>query len=203
MRAPLWRPVTRPPLGKLTSVAVLPVLLFAGCGGEAPDQVSDPSGATATSSVSTPTSSTGTTTTSDTSTSPPQGGAEFHRSASVAVPAPTLVECLYGGGSWTSQGLMSDGSYAEHRTCAALREEQLATFPYVCPQTDHHVADLSDCLHPTGIPVPSDAPSPAVGTAEPEPEPEPEAPSTEDLPSQSAPPGSPAGVPAVSSVEGR
>lgn len=47
---------------------------------------------------------------------------------------------------------MSDGSFRTHPACAALRYEQLAKYPYVCPQTDHHVADLLECGTPVRMP---------------------------------------------------
>lgn len=71
--------------------------------------------------------------------------------ASTAAVGPTFVECVYGGGAWTESALMSDGSFRIHPTCAALRAEQLARYPYVCPRTDHHVADLSECGPPMRV----------------------------------------------------
>ena len=54
----------------------------------------------------------------------------------------------------TESGLLSDGSHGYHPQCAALRNEQMARNPYRCPQTDHYVADLSECANPNGIPFP-------------------------------------------------
>lgn len=169
MSAQRWRTVAGTATGKLAAASVL-VLALAGCGGETAEQVPEPSGETSTTSSSS-TSSSSTSSSSATSvptdptTVPPRAGREGVPETSAAATAPTLVECIYGGGSWTSQGLMSDGSYAEHPTCAALREEQLAKYPYVCPHTDHHVADLSQCLYPSGLPSSSERPSPSAETS--------------------------------------
>ena len=61
------------------------------------------------------------------------------------VTAPTFVECIYGGGSWTSQALMSDGSYQWSAECQQKLDEQRAEAPYRCPQTDYYVPDPWYC----------------------------------------------------------
>lgn len=68
------------------------------------------------------------------------------------------MECIYGGGAWTENGRMSDGSFQYHPQCAALRSEQLARNPYRCPRTDHYVPDPSQCLGPTEFPSGDQAP---------------------------------------------
>lgn len=57
--------------------------------------------------------------------------ARLRRSTRCAARLLHRVGCIYGGGAWTNQGRLSDGSFQEHRTCAALRAEQLARYPYV------------------------------------------------------------------------
>lgn len=145
---------------RIVGVFLSSIVLAAGCGGES--TTDDPASETASSSsYSTRTSTSQSTTTATT----PETESVERQSAPAITPAavgPTLVECIYGGGAWTETGWMSDGSYRYHPQCAALRSEQLALKPYVCPQTDHHVADLSECLYPTGIPVSPAAPGPSV-----------------------------------------
>ena len=149
---------------KAVGLALSSLILLAGCSGESnTDAPAD--GSDSSSRTSTRTSTTSTTSTS--ATTAPAAKAEVRESAtpSGAGPAavgPTLVECIYGGGAWTDNGWMSDGSYGYHPQCAALRNEQLARYPYVCPQTDHHVADLSECAYPTGIPIPPAAQAPSA-----------------------------------------
>lgn len=130
--------------------AALLVLSACGGGGAAPapdgrtpDRVRVPS------SSQSPTSSTST----PVSTQPPAASSPVQQApASTAAAGPTFVECVYGGGAWTESALMSDGSFRIHPTCAALRAEQLAKYPYVCPRTDHQVADLSECGPPVRVP---------------------------------------------------
>lgn len=62
-----------------------------------------------------------------------------------AAAVPTVTECIYGGGSWTGTGFMSDGSVGWAAECQQLRDDQLAATPHRCPQTDHYVADLAEC----------------------------------------------------------
>ena len=65
--------------------------------------------------------------------------------APVAV-EPTLVECMFAGGSWTESGYMSDGSIQYHPDCAARQAEFFESNPYRCPQTDHRVPGPEHCL---------------------------------------------------------
>lgn len=62
-------------------------------------------------------------------------------------PSSVFVECIYGGGSWTTNALFSDGSYAWHPECQALLDQQMAENPYQCPQTDYFVPDPFFCEH--------------------------------------------------------
>jgi hypothetical protein len=84
--------------------------------------------------------------------------------AAPAAPAPTLIECIYGGGSWTGQGQMSDGSFQSVPQCQALRDQQMAANPYRCPRTDHYVPGPEHCAAPhTPPPVETpEQPSPWV-----------------------------------------
>ena len=80
------------------------------------------------------------------------------------VTAPTFVECIYGGGSWTSQALMSDGSYQWSAECQQKLDEQRAEAPYRCPQTDYYVPDPWYCDNqqvPWSVPPPSQVETPA------------------------------------------
>ena len=63
---------------------------------------------------------------------------------------PTLTECVYGGGSWTTNGWYSDGTIRWAQKCQNLHDEQMSKYPYRCPQTDHYVSDLSQCSSPAG-----------------------------------------------------
>lgn len=63
---------------------------------------------------------------------------------------PTLTECVYGGGSWTTNGWYSDGTIRWAQECQNLHDEQMAKYPYRCPQTDHYVSDPSQCSSPAG-----------------------------------------------------
>ena len=63
---------------------------------------------------------------------------------------PTLTECVYGGGSWTTNGLYSDGTIRWAQECQNLHDEQMAKYPYRCPQTDHYVSNPSQCSSPMG-----------------------------------------------------
>lgn len=160
----LHRGLTLSKRGRGAAVSAAAILLLTGCGGgeegESPNQSSE---ATVTSSTSTSRTSSATTT----SSSNTQADADRASPTSVMTAAPTLVECIYGGGAWTTQGWMSDGSYREHPTCAALRANQLAEYPYRCPQTDHHVADLADCAWPGETTGARDRPSSAASTSAP------------------------------------
>lgn len=143
--------------------AVLSTLvLVAGCGGEPATDEPTSTETTSSSSTRTTTSKSTTTTverTPETATAPTGAPA----AATPAAAGPTLVECIYGGGAWTESGWLSDGSHGYHPQCAALRSDQMARNPYRCPQTDHYVADLSECANPNGIPVPPEEQnSPAV-----------------------------------------
>ena len=141
-------------------MVALPIaaLLLVGCG---TDESNDGEQTSSTASSSTSTSSSPSATTSSTSsaTAAPSENAE---------PAAQLVECIYGGGSWTGNGDFSDGSYGPHPECQAKRDAQLAENPYVCPQTDWHVPDPSWCTDtskggrlPGGeAPIPAPAPEP-------------------------------------------
>lgn len=80
------------------------------------------------------------------------------------VTAPTFVECIHGGGSWTSNALMSDGSYQWAAECQQKLDEQRAIAPYQCPQTDYFVPDPWYCENqsvPWSVPPPSEAATPA------------------------------------------
>lgn len=147
-------------------------LALSGCAGDARNDTpaasssttaTPSSSATATSSVLTTTTSsettpeattlleTGTIATAELVT-PPTPSA-----ASQPVAAPTFVECIYGGGSWTSQALMSDGSYQWSAECQQKLDEQRAKAPYQCPQTDYFVPDPWYCdnqLVPWSVPHP-------------------------------------------------
>lgn len=142
------------------------LVLVAGCGGEATN--AEPTGAdTTSSSSSTRTTSSKTTTTTTTTTTvertPETDTAVTEAPAGFnpAAAGPTLVQCIYGGGAWTDSGLLSDGSHGYHPQCAALRSEQLAKYPYQCPQTDQQVADLSDCANSSSGTVPSETQNPS------------------------------------------
>lgn len=110
-------------------------------------------------SVSSPTATTAATSTSSAASPSP---AQVPPATSAVVAPPTLVECIYGGGAWTTQGWMSDGTYQEHPTCAARRAEQLAKYPHRCPRTDHYVADLSECAWNEVSTATSETPQPGV-----------------------------------------
>ena len=140
-------------------VAFITVMLsLASC--SSPD--SQPAGATATSSSSTANSSTinssSTSSAPEPSSSEPQPTAEAEPSLADAPLAnttestsePTLTECVHGGGSWTTNGLYSDGTIRWAQECQNLRDEQMAKYPYRCPQTDHYVSGPSQCSSPVG-----------------------------------------------------
>lgn len=134
------------------------MLSLASC--TSPD--SQPEGATATSSSSTSYSSTisssSTSSAAESSSSEPQPAAEAEPSLADApltntaqsTTEPTLTECVYGGGSWTTNGLYSDGTIRWAQECQNLHDEQKAKYPYRCPQTDHYVSDPSQCSSPVG-----------------------------------------------------
>lgn len=123
---------------------------------------SQPEGATATSSSSTSNSSTisssSTSSAAESSSSEPQPAAEAEPSLADApltntaesTAEPTLTECVYGDGSWTTNGLYSDGTIRWAQECQNLHDEQMAKYPYRCPQTDHYVSDPSQCSSPMG-----------------------------------------------------
>lgn len=48
---------------------------------------------------------------------------------------------------------MSDGSFAYHPECEAKRLDVLSKYPYRCPRTDWHVADLAECTAPQTAPA--------------------------------------------------
>ena len=134
------------------------MLSLASC--TSPD--SQPEGATATSSSSTSNSSTirssSTSSAAESSSSEPQPAAEAEPSLADApltntaqsTTEPTLTECVYGGGSWTTNGWYSDGTIRWAQECQNLHDEQMAKYPYRCPQTDHYVSDPSQCSSPVG-----------------------------------------------------
>ena len=134
------------------------ILSLASC--TSPD--SQPEGATATSSSSTSNSSTinssSTSSAAESSSSEPQPAAEAEPSLADApltntaesTTEPALTECVYGGGSWTTNGLYSDGTIRWAQECQNLHDEQMAKYPYRCPQTDHYVSDPSQCSSPVG-----------------------------------------------------
>ena len=160
MRARTRRHLSQSSRWRTVGVALSSLVLAAGCGGESPTDA--PASESTSSSSSSTRSSTSKTTTSETTPETEAGGSKTPSAISPAAAGPTLIECIYGGGAWTTSGWMSDGSHEYHPQCAALRNEQLARYPYVCPRTDHHVADLSECAYPTGIPVPPAPRDPAA-----------------------------------------
>lgn len=101
-------------------------------------------------------SSSSTSSVPETSSSEPQPAAEAEPSLADApltntaesTAEPTLTECVYGGGSWTTNGLYSDGTIRWAQECQNLHDEQMAKYPYRCPQTDHYVSDPSQCSSP-------------------------------------------------------
>lgn len=103
-------------------------------------------------------SSSSTSSVPETSSSEPQPAAEAEPSLADAPLAntaestaePTLTECVYGGGSWTTNGLYSDGTIRWAQECQNLHDEQMSKYPYRCPQTDHYVSDPSQCSSPVG-----------------------------------------------------
>lgn len=103
-------------------------------------------------------SSSSTSSAPETSSSEPQPAAESEPSLADApltntaesTAEPTLTECVYGGGSWTTNGLYSDGTIRWAQECQNLHDEQMAKYPYRCPQTDHYVSDPSQCSSPMG-----------------------------------------------------
>lgn len=60
---------------------------------------------------------------------------------------------------------MGDGSFAYPPECEAKRLEVLAEYPYRCPRTDWHVADLAECTAPQTAPAETSS-SAAPGTAD-------------------------------------
>ncbi|MBS7549471.1 hypothetical protein [Dietzia massiliensis] len=136
------------------------LVLVAGCGVE--PATDEPTSTETTSSSSTRTTSSKTTTTTVERTPETDASAtEAPAAANPTAAGPTLVQCIYGGGAWTDSGLLSDGSHGYHPQCAALRSEQLAEYPYQCPQTDQQVADLADCANSSSVTVPSETQNPS------------------------------------------
>lgn len=140
-------------------VATTAVMLsLASCSSPDPQ----PEEATTTDSSITSESSTSTSSASGTSSeapsSEPKPTAETEPSLADAPPTnttdsaaePTLTECVYGGGSWTTNGWYSDGTIRWAQECQNLHDEQMAKYPYRCPQTDHYVSDPSQCSSPMG-----------------------------------------------------
>lgn len=154
-------------------------LALSGCAEDTTDEspVSSSSFTVASSSSTSPTSSSSATVTSSDTTTQMSAVPETTvviTSEPAALPAttvptpqaaaPTFVECIYGGGSWTSQAMMSDGSYQWSAVCQQKRDEQRAEAPYQCPQTDYFVPDPWYCDNqtvPWSIPPPSPAETPA------------------------------------------
>lgn len=103
-------------------------------------------------------SSSSTSSAPETSSSEPQPTAEAEPSLADApltntaesTAEPTLTECVYGGGSWTTNGWYSDGTIRWAQECQNLHDEQMSKYPYRCPQTDHYVSDPSQCSSPAG-----------------------------------------------------
>lgn len=149
------------------AATVASVLMMTACGADDSAQPRDPSAVadTSTTQSSERKSSTARTTSPSSFTAPESSTIAVAPRTSVVVVQPTLVECIYGGGAWTSSGFFSDGTYGEHPTCAALRSEQLAKYPYRCPQTDHQVADLADCGRSVERPELSTGASPVESTS--------------------------------------
>lgn len=118
------------------------------------------------SSQETTTSESSTTAAPEASTvdTPPPVPAENAAPLSQQVAVPTFVECIYGGGSWTSNALLSDGSYQWAAECQQKLDEQRAQAPYQCPQTDYFVPDPWYCDNqsvPWSVPPPSAQETPA------------------------------------------
>lgn len=128
----------------LAALAAAPLLL-AGCAAAAGEG----------DTTSTPTTTAATTTSPSSTTATPAATSEEPILDSPAAPsekdgvqtaaAPTVVECLYGGDSWTTTAFMSDGTVQWAAECQKLRDDQLAAYPYRCPGTDHPVTDPSLC----------------------------------------------------------
>lgn len=121
-----------------------------------PEETKTPS--TSSTADSSTISSSSTSSAPETSSSEPQPTAEAEPSLADApltntaesTTEPTLTECVYGGGSWTTNGLYSDGTIRWAQECQNLHDEQMSKYPYRCPQTDHYVSDPSQCSSPVG-----------------------------------------------------
>lgn len=137
-------------------IAALPIaaLLLVGCGAGESNE-GDPTSSPTESSTTSSTSTSSSTSSTSTSTTVAEETAQTE---------PHLVECIYGGGSWTGNGRFSDGNYGPHPDCQAKRDAQLTQNPYRCPQTDWHVPDPSWCTDPNKggrANAPAPAPAPA------------------------------------------
>lgn len=152
------------------------VLVMTACGADNAERAEDLSAVSSTTTTQSSTKTSSTTPSATTSSAAPASPPVETAPVTGAVAAqPTLVECVYGGGAWTTQGWMSDGTFQEHPACVALRAEQMSQNPYRCPRTDHYVADLSECGVNLMVP-PSDETSAAQTPSdqiEPESEPDP------------------------------
>lgn len=144
-------------LSYIAAVATV-MLSLASC--SSPDSQSEETTTPSTSSTadSSTISSSSTSSAPETSSSEPQPTAEAEPSLADApltntaesTAEPTLTECVYGGGSWTTNGLYSDGTIRWAQECQNLHDEQMSKYPYRCPQTDHYVSDPSQCSSPVG-----------------------------------------------------
>lgn len=142
-------------LSYIAAVATV-MLSLASC--SSPDSQSEETTTPSTSSTadSSTISSSSTSSAPETTSSEPQPTAEAEPSLADApltntaesIAEPTLTECVYGGGSWTTNGLYSDGTIRWAQECQNLHDEQMAKYPYRCPQTDHYVSDPSQCSSP-------------------------------------------------------
>ena len=137
-------------LSYIAAVATV-ILSLASCSSpeSQPEETTTPS--TSSTADSSTISSSSTSSAPETSSSEPQPTSETEPSLADApltntaesTAEPTLTECVYGGGSWTTNGLYSDGTIRWAQECQNLHDEQMAKYPYRCPQTDHYVSNPS------------------------------------------------------------
>ena len=144
-------------LSYIVAVATL-MLSLASCSSPESQKEETTTPSTSSTANSSTISSSSTSSVPETSSSEPQPAAEAEPSLADApltntaesTAEPTLTECVYGGGSWTTNGLYSDGTIRWAQECQNLHDEQMSKYPYRCPQTDHYVSDPSQCSSPVG-----------------------------------------------------
>ena len=144
-------------LSYIAAVATV-ILSLASCSSpeSQPEETTTPS--TSSTADSSTISSSSTSSAPETTSSEPQPTSETEPSLADApltntaesTAEPTLTECVYGGGSWTTNGWYSDGTIRWAQECQNLHDEQMSKYPYRCPQTDHYVSDPSQCSSPVG-----------------------------------------------------